>query len=250
MMLQAALEAAANGWAVFPCNEVFGPYAKSPCTSRGHLDATTDPEQIARWWARRPHALIGAPVPDGLLVIDTDPRNGADEHELRAVLGDLPDTLTVHSGRNDGGRHRYYRVPENVALTSTPLPRGVDLKVGGKGYCILPPSLHPNTGLPYRWEGTEAAWLPVAALQVITVPPRKPQKSPSCPRGGGGLVAFVAGAQEGNRNRSLFWAACRAAEDGQLDALEAELIAAAESAGLPRREAETVIRSAHRAVIA
>jgi hypothetical protein len=48
---------------------------------------------------------------------------------------------------------------------------------------------------------------------------------------GAGLLRKVAEATEGNRNNSLFWAACRAGEDGILDQIEDQLIAAAMSAG-------------------
>lgn len=59
----------------------------------------------------------------------------------------------------------------------------------------------------------------------------------------GGLAAFVAGLQPGERDKGLFWAACRAAQDG-LDA--APLVTAAEQAGLPRQKAESTVASARR----
>ncbi len=74
-MLGQALALAATGWAVFPCVER-GPEPKwkSPYTVHGHLEASTDPGQIRAWWSRWPHAMIGAPVPAALLVLDLDPR--------------------------------------------------------------------------------------------------------------------------------------------------------------------------------
>ena len=62
------------------------------------------------------------------------------------------------------------------------------------------------------------------------------------------LAAWVAGRGEGERNRGLFWAACRLAENGvsPADALDA-LSAAAQSAGLGDREITTTVRSAYRA---
>ena len=63
------------------------------------------------------------------------------------------------------------------------------------------------------------------------------------------LAAWVAGRGEGERNRGLFWAACRLAENGvpAADALDA-LGAAAQSAGLGDREITTTVRSAYRAI--
>ena len=62
------------------------------------------------------------------------------------------------------------------------------------------------------------------------------------------LAAWVAGRGEGERNRGLFWAACRLAENGvsPAEALDA-LGAAAQSAGLGDREITTTVRSAYRA---
>ncbi len=59
-LLAAAFEAAAAGWAVFPCLPS-GPRAKSPLTEHGHLDATRDPAVITAWWTRYQYALIGHP---------------------------------------------------------------------------------------------------------------------------------------------------------------------------------------------
>src|SRR4029450_7633617 len=130
---RAALELAAQGWAVFPCRWR-GENAKAPLTINGHLDASRDPNQIQRWWTRWPSAMIGASVPESLLVIDIDPRNGGDLAELESTTGPLPATLTAWSGRNDGGQHLYYLRPPGV-LTSTRLPEGIDLQVNK--YCIV-----------------------------------------------------------------------------------------------------------------
>jgi hypothetical protein len=66
-------------------------------TKNGHLDATTDPDKIKMWWKQWPYAMIGAPVPDTLLVIDIDPRNGGSIDALEALVGELPPTLTAWS---------------------------------------------------------------------------------------------------------------------------------------------------------
>jgi Bifunctional DNA primase/polymerase, N-terminal len=70
-----------------------------------------DPDQIKAWWIRWPNATIGARVPESLLVIDVDPRNGGSLAELESLTGPLPATLTAWSGRDDGGRHLYFRRP-------------------------------------------------------------------------------------------------------------------------------------------
>ena len=59
------------------------------------------------------------------------------------------------------------------------------------------------------------------------------------------LAAWVARLPEGNRNAGLFWAACRAAETGHPEALDA-LAEAAQTAGLPEDEIRRTIASARR----
>lgn len=243
-MLNAALDLARAGWSVFPCWE-HGPRAKSPRTKSGHLEATRDEAQIRAWWGQWPGAMIGAPVPDTLLVIDIDPRNGGSVDALEAVCGPLPDTLTAWSGRGDGGRHFYFLRPAGL-FTSTALPRGIDLKVNG--YCILPPSIHPASGEPYRWDIHEPAALPLPLLALLR--PRQTHTQPPGANDANGepLVRFVLGLSEGNRNRGLYWAACTAVDEGTLDAIRADLVRAAQQIGLDEREARRTINSAAKQV--
>ena len=70
-MLEAALAYAAFGFPVFPLHSV----DKTPIPARdkdehgnpipgtgGHYKATTDEEQIRKWWKRHPERLIGMPM--------------------------------------------------------------------------------------------------------------------------------------------------------------------------------------------
>ena len=68
-LLAAALWYADLGYPVFPC----APGDNKPITKHGFHNATTDPEQIERWWAERPNANIGIPT-QGLLALDVDGR--------------------------------------------------------------------------------------------------------------------------------------------------------------------------------
>lgn len=242
MNVDHALDLAALGWRVFPCRWT-GDAAKSPLTTHGHHDATVDPDQIRAWWSRWPLAMIGAPVPEPLLVLDVDPRNGGRVE----ALGDLPDTLTAVSGRGDGGRHFYFLRPAGT-FTSTKLPKGIDLKVNG--YCIVPPSIHPSTGKPYVWHDVDPAPLPLHLRELLR--PEPPKVWATTYRGGddalAALVRVVADSVEGGqagtgRNDRLFWAACRAVEEGHDLAPIRE---AALGVGLPEIEVRKTILSAHR----
>lgn len=102
---QAALALAELGYRVFPCAADTNP---APLTPQGFKDATTDAEQIQRWWSRYPSACIGVAT-EGLLVVDIDaPPNPwlADQPELALELMAAPTSLTP-----GGGRHHIFRRP-------------------------------------------------------------------------------------------------------------------------------------------
>src|SRR5699024_3352517 len=176
------------------------------------------------------------------------PRHGASMEALEAVTGPLPETMTSWSGRNDGGRHLWFVKPEGN-FSSRNLPPGVDLKEGGKGYVIAPPSVHPDTGQPYQW-GKECpfAELPAQAVEALAPPkPRVTLPAPVSEHSGNlnGLVRSVSEAVEGERNEKLFWASCRAFDHGD-DAVIQDLFEAALSVGLTDSEASATIDSARR----
>jgi hypothetical protein len=149
-----------------------------PARTHGVLDATDDVATVARWWSERAWN-IGLRVPDGIVVLDSDPRHGGEDdlQVIAAVHGGLPTTLTCMSGRGDGGRHRYYLHPGGK-LTSKRLPRGVDVKVSS-GYVLAPPSIHPDSGRPYWYVDADCpvaklpAWLAeLLRPEQVAVPPR------------------------------------------------------------------------------
>jgi len=246
MMLDHALDLAGLGWQVFPCRPT-GPKAKAPLTEHGHLEASADPGQIRAWWSRWPNAMIGAPVPAALLVLDIDPRHGGDVGlaQLEADHGVLPATLTTISGRGDGGKHLYFRRLAG-AVTSTRLPKGIDLKAAG--YCIVPPSLHPATGQPYQWIDADPVALPSWLREVLRPAPVRPRPVTRSTGDGRSLVEFVARQIESNRNNALYWAAHRAIENGLLEIIEADLIAAAVAAGESEGAAKLTVGSARKKV--
>jgi hypothetical protein len=242
-MLEHGLTLAAAGWEIFPCKWT-GPAAKAPLTVNGHHGATTNPDKIKLWWDRWPYAMIGAKVPDSAVVIDIDPRNGGSLEALETITGALPATLTAWSGRNDGGRHLYFERPAGQ-LTSTKLPAGIDLKVNG--YCILPPSIHPATGEPYRWGHHEVAAVPHALRELLRPASRPITVYRGNGGNGAGLVRTVAEAPEGKRNDILYWAARSARDDGILDQVADELFIAAVTAGETESKARRTIDSAGKA---
>lgn len=127
--LSAALDYAARGWPVFPLR----PGGKNPAIpkdegGRGHLDATTDQDQIRRWWRRWPDANIGVPTGERseLLALDVDHPAGLDA--LEAEHGKLPDTR-IHS-TGSGGMHYLFPYPAgaNVRNSAGKLAPGLDVR--------------------------------------------------------------------------------------------------------------------------
>jgi hypothetical protein len=215
-----AIELADNGWAVLPLR------GKVPRTPHGLLDATDDVETILAWGPLWTGANIGVKVPESLLALDVDPRNGGDV----LTLGPLPPTLTCWSGRGDGGRHLYFLRPPGQ-LTSRGLPAGIDLKVNG--YCVAPPSLHPSIRLPYVWEDRDPVPLPAHLREVLRVAAVVRGRCRVPCGDGRQLVAFVARQQLGNVNNGLYWAACRATDKALGPEVFEGLVDAAVSAGHP-----------------
>lgn len=283
-ILAAALRYAACGWQVLPCLEQdgkqAGKHAKAPYYSRalklthGAKSASDNRELIRQWWKQWPGALIGLAVPRHLVVIDLDPRNGGTLEALEAAIGGkLTRCPIVGSGRGDGGCHLYYQRPTRlegftplfgqvICDDGTAMP-GVDVKTAG-GYCIAPPSLHPETGKPYQWQGNEFFTpppYPRALGKLIERPPR-PQPLPGKrvsragfnPRAGAnmvsGLLATVAQARQGSRNNALFWAACRMQQNDLAGAATdwQGLRQAALATGLTEWETDAAIRSARRRI--
>lgn len=258
----AALEYAANGWAVFPCWET-GDRPKSPRIAGGFKNATTDLAEVAEWWTQSPHALIGLALPPDVAVLDLDePRALADLEQING--GPLPRTLTALTGRAGGGYHYYYRhTSKDLSQSGIYGPQGkldgVDVRLGGHGYVIAPPSPHPATGALYEWSGntTNLAMLPAALAAAIA--PIAPSPMPLMSVTGyhsekclDGLLRKMANAQEGERNTLLFWVACRMAEReyNQFTTDWEGLEQAALTVGLPESEIRRTIASAWRTVMA
>src|ERR1700737_974767 len=90
-------------------------------------NATTDRDQIKRWWTESPNANIGIATgrEAGILVLEMDPRKKGKETlaRLKKELGPLPDTVTALTG--GGGRHLIFKHPPSRSA-KTPAARSLD----------------------------------------------------------------------------------------------------------------------------
>jgi hypothetical protein len=219
-----ALWLAAHGTPVFPL-VVAG---KTPATSEGFKDASTDLDVIERWWARRPHNVGISTGPARLLVVDLDtPKPGAElpaEWAGEAGVVDGSDVLAVLAERAgqpypvntrivatpSGGRHLYFRAPRALPSTAGRLGPMIDTRAAG-GYVVAPPSrtgagryatIHPGpvAGLP--------GWL------VDALTPAEPLAGPVDSR----IAARAAAAPSGPVAEPYVFAAFENEVDAVLDA--------------------------------
>ena len=139
-LFEHAARYAESGFRVFPCI----PNRKEPACQHGCKDATTDYEQIERWWTENQHYNIGIAT-TGLWVLDID---GNHNTFLSSVPPD--DLLNAPLTRTPrGGRHFWFRQNgTSFRNTSGDLAHYVDTRADG-GYVLVPPSV--VDGKPYTW---------------------------------------------------------------------------------------------------
>jgi hypothetical protein len=178
-----ALDYAEHGFYVFPLHYVLRDggcscraknckrIGKHPTTRNGVLEATTDPDQIRKWWTAGPHYNIGIAtgheLPGGGFLIavdvDTDSRKGkvgaVSLTALVAEHGELPETLMQQTG--SGGTHYFFRTAKPYKNDSTGrIGKDIDCRCHS-GYVVAPPSNHYSGGR-YEW----LKELPIAEMPV------------------------------------------------------------------------------------
>lgn len=240
---EAALRYAKAGWPVFPVRAA----AKEPATRHGVLDAETDPHTVTRYWARQPQANVGiATGAPGPTVLDVDIANGKPGHQSlnKAIRAGLVPPAMAAVRTPSGGSHLYY---EGDSQGNGSMPKhGLDLR-GKGGYVVAPPSTVGGRPYVVVSHSPEPARIDFAAIREHLQPQaQRPAWQPSeRPHSLGHLAGWVAGQAEGNRNAAAFWAACRAAEAGDSDTLDA-IARAAVATGLDPRAVDKTIASAVR----
>lgn len=209
-MLAAALRYAGMGLAVFP----LGFKKKTPATPDGFKSATTDKEHIKNWWGKSPGdknniGIATGKISGGLVVIDIDKgekkgKNGLETFsEWLDRYGAFPRTATVITG--GGGMHYLFRSdkPEKSRIGLYP---GIDVRAEG-GYIVAPPSIHPN-GNTYKWSEDPIIY-GFAEIDEIVNAFLHPLEDL-------GKGSFEIGSEiiEGERNHTLFKAACSLRDKG------------------------------------
>jgi len=241
--LHQALEYAARGWPVFPCNAG----RKTPATPHSHRDATTNPEQITTWFTRNPRwnlaIATGAPGPDVLDVDEHGPAGNGYAAFATLTKAGLVDGAAAYVRTPSGGLHAYFRGSDQ---RNGHLPtHHLDFRSRG-GYVLAPPS--QVDGKPYQLiraadDDRGLDWATVTALLAPQRQAARPQPHPHPGRDLSHLARWVASQQQGNRNAGLFWAANRALDADPAADLSL-LAAAARQAGLQDKEITRTLDSA------
>ncbi len=147
-----------RGWAPFPL-----PFRRKkwpPAGFTGDAGVDADADQIDVWLRTRRGSNIGLRI--GALCVGIDVDNydskvgGATLADLEAKLGPLQPTWTTTS-RDDGvSGIKYFRLPEARRLIAG--LDGIEIIQRHHRYICAPPSIHPDTGLPYWWLDPDGTW--------------------------------------------------------------------------------------------
>ena len=156
---QSALNLAAQGLFVFPCQEE-GSSKKSP--HKGvywRSVSTNDPKKIESLWQKHPEAVPGIDLAKcNLLVIDCDKKPTDGLAWLLNYASQFNDPLnTPFSDTPSGGRHLFYRNPTEHTNARGRLPPkhecGIDVR-GMGGFVIGPGSIFTDTMQAYVLHGS------------------------------------------------------------------------------------------------
>jgi putative DNA primase/helicase len=137
-VLAAAHAYAKRGWYVFPVRNA----TKTPHIKQWQKLATTEPKQIAAWWAKWPDADIGIACGlSGLLVVDLDvdddpdnPKNGVAEWE--SLTDDDGTSLVMRTPR--GGLQLIYTTDKEYKNSASVIAPNIDIR-GAGGFFAVPP---------------------------------------------------------------------------------------------------------------
>ena len=145
----------------------------------GFYAATLDVARVEEMMRLHPHGLLAVRTgaASGTAVIDVDAQ-GIPAMRQMIASGLLPRTLTQRTG---SGYHLVYAHP-GVRIVSGPGKGGpgIDVK-SDDAYIVAAPSVHPDTGRPYRWLGSltgELAPLPQYWVERLRKPDRPCRPGP------------------------------------------------------------------------
>jgi len=229
-----------RGLQVFPC----GCNKKSPLTTNGFKDASSDKQVINDWWDKHPDANIGLPTgkTNNLVVVDVDVKNDADGmaslKQLQDECGEF-DTRVVHTP--SGGLHFYFKYPQDVDTIKnrTNMKPGIDIRADG-GYVIAPGSSINGNYYEFNDADKEITELPKKLLELLTS--RRVGANSNFDaeyKVSAGEVMY--GVEQGSRNHSVFRLASKLrGDDVPREVAENQILIASHNCNPPLPESEAL----------
>jgi len=210
-LLEAALRYADLGWYVFPIT----PGKKTPITTHGVKDATTDTKRIQEWWAKWPNANIAVACgrKSGVYVIDVDVTTTRDV-DGKASLEEFPKLPgTIRQNTPRGGFHAFFKAG-NPPVNKNGFRPGIDIRGDGY-YVLLAPSIRAD-GVQYAWMKGYSPWeIPAAEYPDFMRPVAKSSQASPVPAIRPVAAQSPQHSNDTMRRASAYLAACEPAIQGQ-----------------------------------
>jgi hypothetical protein len=132
-------------------------YARPPLESVIELVA----QQVRNYGANG----LGVVMRDGVVCVDPDSPEA--EPRLRAIIGPAMDEAPAVIGRRCAKLFFRTQDSKNPAGLNLQVSGLLDLLVRGK-QAVVPPTIHPGTAVPYRWQGPSLSEVPIAKLPTLS----------------------------------------------------------------------------------
>jgi hypothetical protein len=139
-------------------------WTRSLCyRARPPLDSIS--ELVAHQVLNRGANGLGVAMRDGMVCLDIDKPDA--KQRLEEIIGPAMDNAPIVVGRR--GDKRFFRTQDGKN------PDGLNLHVGGlldllvRGrQAVIPPTIHPETGQRYYWQGRSLSEVPIAKLPALS----------------------------------------------------------------------------------
>jgi hypothetical protein len=141
-----------QGLKIFPVSRA----SKKPII-KGWPEHATDDHTIIEDWVKRYRdcnwGIVTGDVSNDVVIDIDGPEGRSSIADLEHKFGALPRTLSVRTGRANGGQQLHFLNPQNREIHSSTkaIGEGVDVK-GWHSLALIPDSIHPKTGRRYEWE--------------------------------------------------------------------------------------------------
>lgn len=232
-LYRAARKMADTGQPVFPVRSVYVDETKKAKVPLGKWRdiASTDPDQIKRWWRKHRDASIG--IPTGIVwdVLDVDTKRDEDGRVHLPTLTELGllNGCKFVVRTPSGGWHLYFKATTGLTNKAN-ATLGLDVRSLG-GYVLAPGSyidatLDPDAGYkgPYEHMGEtvdstdDPLWWDLIVQSIMPVNTRTKEPVVLLDYERRASVASLRGwlseRVQGERNNALHWAVCRCIENG------------------------------------